>query len=72
MQQKIRKQHPPAFKAKVAVEALKERLSVAQITAADRLHPTQVGVWKKQLLDAAPLAFTRPADGRGYGWTDAR
>jgi transposase-like protein len=62
MKQKVRQQHPPGFKAKVALEAVKERLSVAQIAAAYRIHPTQVGVWKKQLLEAAPLAFTRPQD----------
>jgi transposase len=62
MKQKIRKQHPPTFKAKVALEAIKERLSMAQIAAAYRVHPTQVGVWKRQLLDAAPEAFTQPTD----------
>jgi transposase-like protein len=51
-----------AFKAKVALEALKERLTVAQITSAYRVHPTQVGVWKRQLLEAAPVAFARPHD----------
>jgi transposase len=62
MKQKIRKQHPPAFKAKVALEAIKERLTMAQIAAAYRVHPTQVGVWKRQLLDAAPVAFSQPTD----------
>lgn len=62
MKQRIRQQHSPSFKAKVALEALKERLSVAQIAAAYRIHPTQVGVWKRQLLAAAPVAFTQPHD----------
>jgi len=60
MTSRIRKQHPASFKAKVALEAIKERLTVAQIAAAYRIHPTQVGVWKRQLVDAAPVAFTRP------------
>jgi transposase-like protein len=46
----------------VALEALKERLTVAQIASAYRVHPTQVGVWKRQLLEAAPVAFARPHD----------
>lgn len=62
MKQQQRQQHPPAFKAKVALEALKERLSIAQIASAYRVHPTQVGVWKRQLLDAAPVAFAQPLD----------
>lgn len=62
MKTKTRQQHQPAFKAKVALEAVKERLSVAQIASAYRIHPTQVGVWKRQLLDAAPTAFTRSPD----------
>lgn len=62
MSTKKRQQHPPTFKAKVALEALKERLTVAQIASAYRVHPTQVGVWKRQLLEAAPVAFARPHD----------
>jgi transposase len=44
MSTKKRQPHPPAFKAKVALEAVKERLTVAQIASAYRVHPTQVGV----------------------------
>lgn len=62
MIKKKRQQHAPAFKAKVALEAMKERLTIAQIAAAYRVHPTQVGVWKRQLLDAAPQAFAQPLD----------
>jgi transposase len=62
MKSRIRKQHPASFKAKVALEAIKERLTVAQIASAYRIHPTQVGVWKRQLVEAAPVAFVRPAD----------
>ena len=62
MNHKIRKQHPPIFKAKVALEAVKERLTTAQIASAYRIHPTQVGVWKRQLVEAAPAAFTQAVD----------
>jgi len=51
-----------AFKAKVALEAVKERLTLAQIASAYRVHPTEVGVWKRQLLEAAPVALARPQD----------
>ena len=56
-----RKQHSATLKAKVALEAVKERLSAAQIAATYRVHPTQVGVWKKQLLaGVAELFDARP------------
>lgn len=62
MKQQKRQQHPSAFKAKVASEALKERLCIAQFASAYRVHPTQVGIWKRQLLNAAPVAFAQPLD----------
>ena len=52
-----RKQHSAALKAKVAVEAIKERLSAAQIASTYHVHPTQVGVWKKQLLAGVAEVF---------------
>jgi putative transposase len=45
------------LKAKVALEAIKERLSAAQIAATYHIHPTQVGVWKKQLLTGVAEVF---------------
>jgi len=44
------------------LKAVKERLTLAQIASAYRVHPTQGGVWKRQLLEAAPVAFARPHD----------
>jgi transposase-like protein len=52
-----RRQHTAALKAKVALEAVKERLSAAQIAATYHVHPTQVGVWKKQLLAGVAEVF---------------
>jgi len=36
------------FKAKVAIEALKEQLTISQIAKKYDLHPNQVSAWKKQ------------------------
>jgi transposase len=54
----IRKTHPPAFKAKVAIEAIKEAETPGQLASKFSIHPTQVGVWKKTALDAISQVFT--------------
>src|SRR4051794_1528158 len=48
---KTRRNHGSAFKAKVALEALKGEQTVAEIAA--KLHPTLVNEWKRQLADGA-------------------
>jgi len=52
-----RRQHSAALKARVALEAVKERLTAAQIAATYQVHPTQVGMWKKQLLAGVEAVF---------------
>jgi transposase-like protein len=42
-----RKRHGADFKARVALEALKEQRTVNQIAALYEVHPVQVGQWKK-------------------------
>ena len=39
--------HPPAYKAKVAIEALKEQLTISQIASQYNVHPTQISAWKQ-------------------------
>jgi transposase-like protein len=62
MKQRNRKRFDPAFKARVALEALQERESLAQIGNRHGVHPVLVGQWKKQLLEKAVAAFGRDAD----------
>ena len=57
MDQKIRRNHPPAFKAKVAVEALKEQKTIAELSGIYSIHPTQIVKWKKQALDIVAAGF---------------
>lgn len=50
MDQTIRRQHPPAFKAKVALEASKGDKTIAELASEFQVHPTQIKQWKDMLL----------------------
>lgn len=49
----------PAFKKKVALEALREGKTLAQIASQHGVHPMQVTQWKKTMLDGAESLFAR-------------
>jgi transposase-like protein len=57
MVQNIRRIHSPAFKAKVALEALKETKTLAELASTYSVHATQITKWKKQALDILTLGF---------------
>ncbi len=52
-----RKKYSPSEKAKIALEAIKSEMTLAQITAKYGVHATQVTSWKKQALAYLPDAF---------------
>ena len=52
-----RRKHSPAFKAKVALEALKGQETVAQLAARYEVHPGQIQAWKKALTEGASGIF---------------
>ena len=57
-----RRKHSPAFKAKVALEALKGQETVAQLAARYEVHPGQIQAWKKALAEGASGVFGNGKD----------
>jgi len=54
-----RKQYKPEFKAKVALAALKNEETVAELSKRFGVHPTMINNWKKSLRDGAADIFEK-------------
>ncbi len=54
-----RKQYSSEFKAKVALAALKNDETVAQLAARYEVHPTMIHTWKRNLLEGAADIFDK-------------
>ena len=53
----MRKKHSAAYKAKVALEALKGDETVAELASRFQVHPGQIRVWKRALMESASEVF---------------
>ncbi len=64
----IRRQHSSRFKAqvalRVALEAIRNQRTIAEIASECGVHPSQVNRWKKHVLDELPSIFSN-SHGRG-------
>ena len=57
-----RKKYSRELKARIAFDAIKGQKTIAKLAFEYGVHANQISSWKKQLLDAAPDAFTGVKD----------
>jgi len=57
MSKRPRRNHAPAFKAKVALAAIKGEKTLAELAQQFDVHPNQITQWKAQLLEGAAGVF---------------
>ena len=59
MTKRPRRNHEAAFKAKVALEAIKGEQTLVELSERFQVHPNQIAEWKKVLLDRASEIFDK-------------
>ena len=59
MSKRPRRNHAPAFKARVALDALKGEQTIVELSQRYQVHPNQITEWKKQLLEHAEDVFSK-------------
>jgi len=57
MTKRSRRTHSPAFKAKVALAAIKGEKTLAELAQQFDVHPNQITTWRSQLLEGAAGVF---------------
>jgi transposase-like protein len=75
MTRRSRRNHSAAFKAKVALEALKGQATLAELAQRFDVHPNQITQWKGQLLERASDVFAsaaeRSSDAEAVPWASS-
>lgn len=62
MERKSRRKFSSDFKAKVVLEALKERSTIEELARKYELHPTQINLWKKEAVSKLSAVFGKGTD----------
>ena len=72
MSRRPRRNHTPAFKAKVALAAIKGELTLAQLAEQFDVHPNQITQWKAQLQGGAANVFGPGGNGPAQPGVDVK
>ena len=59
---KTRRKFSGAFKAKVTIEALKERESMAELSKRFEVHPNMISKWKQEFVERSSELFDKKSD----------
>ena len=54
----MKRQFSPKEKAEIALSAIKGQLTISQISSTYQVHPTQIGLWKKQAMTGLTEIFS--------------
>lgn len=63
MEKRSRRKFSSDFKAKVVLEAFKERSTIEELARKYELHPTQINLWKKEAMSKLSLVFGKNEEG---------
>lgn len=56
---KTRRKFSALFKAKVAIEALKEQMTIQELSSKFDIHPNQISTWKSEFVSNAAVVFEK-------------
>jgi len=63
MEKRSRRKFSSEFKAKVVLEALKERSTIEELARKYELHPTRINLWKKEAVSNLSSVFGKGTEG---------